>query len=141
MAPTLYWGLRLRETTYLYEDPENPDRVTRTVASPDWSEDDRTLAAALQWADDQECPGCHQPREIAWHSDMEGWYDPDDKNGGGTIRLVCHGCSAKHGHEVVYSIVHTSRDFEKNPIRVPFKLGSTTTPPTDRQPTPTRPHA
>ena len=33
------------------------------------------------------CPGCGQPKELAWHPENEGWYD--------AAGIVCHACTAK----------------------------------------------
>lgn len=114
-------GVRLPITDYVYGDPEHPERVTRTVSGPAYTREDHALLAAMKLHRAHLCPGCSAPKEEAWHSDMEGWYDAHG--------FVCHSCSARSGHEVAYTAVATSRDFDQKPL-TPFVLGETTTKPT-----------
>ena len=83
---------RLRTTIYRYDDPEHPDRVTSTVESPAWTDDDRALLLALADYEATLCPGCGEPKQHAWHSDLDGWYEPE--------QLVCHACTAQQGQQV-----------------------------------------
>lgn len=104
----------------MYGDPERPDRVTRTISGPPYTHEDHALLAALKAYDANLCPGCKVPVSEAWHSDMEGWYEP-----GG---YVCHSCTARAGHEVAYQHSHDTRDHAARPLP-PFVLGVTTTKP------------
>lgn len=46
---------------------------------------------------------CGLPLEVAWHSEMDGFYDVDE--------VVCHACSARAGREVAYtSGLRSTRD-------------------------------
>lgn len=38
---------------------------------------------------------CGVPIAVAWHSEMDGYYDVDE--------VVCHVCTARAGRQVVYS--------------------------------------
>lgn len=113
----------MRQVSYLYDDPEHPDRPTGHLESPDWTPDDRALLLALVSYELTLCPGCGEPKHLAWHSGMEGWYETEE--------WVCHACTAKDGHEVPYRIPQLDKDL---PQRVlddlePFELGVTTTAP------------
>lgn len=113
---------RLLVTTNLYDDPDHPERITGTVQSPAWTEDDRALMLALQTYESSLCGGpCGQPREVAWHSELEGWFE--------SHKYVCHGCSALRGEQVVYAVAVNEYPFEAKPPLPPFRLGETTTPP------------
>lgn len=120
VAPTLFLGLRFPTTTLIYGDPDHPDRVTQQIGSAAFTDEDRGLLLGLRKWEAGLCTGCHEPREIAWHSDMDGFYDG--------AKYVCHACTARDGGErkVIYSIAKTSRDFEARPLP-PFELGVTTT--------------
>lgn len=115
----------MRRVTYLYEDPAHPERPSGHLESPEWTPDDRALFLALQMYEDTLCPGgCGQPKELAWHSAMEGWFEATE--------WVCHACSARQGHEARFSIVEVDKDL---PLAVvdafdPFEIGVTTTEPT-----------
>ena len=131
MPPTLYTGLRTREQVLLYDDPEHPARCTRVLEQPEWTEDDRALVTALGLHDVQHCRGCGEPKSEAWHSDMEGWYDPDPGSGTGPVHVVCHSCSARQDREVVYVVGGGhSRDLTVKPL-TPLVLGVTTSTPTE----------
>lgn len=109
--------------TPVYGDPEHPDRPTELVSSPTWTPEDQALVEGLRVHRDALC-ACDWPREIAWHSDMEGWFK-------GT-RVVCHACTAAQGREVVHTVSPTTdRDFALKPLS-PFVLGKTTTRPTEK---------
>lgn len=105
----------------MYGDPDNPDRVTRTISGPPYTSEDHALLAALRSYEDTLCPGCSLPIHEAWHSEMEGWYE-----GGG---YVCHACTARQGHEVAYSTLTNTRPASKGPMP-PFSLVDSTTKPT-----------
>lgn len=105
----------------MYGDPDHPDRVTRQVHGPLYTPEDRALLAGLSAYEDSLCGGCSEPIAVAWHSEMDGWYDGDG--------FVCHACSAKAGHEVAYAIVRNTRPDSKGPMP-PFVLGETTDKPT-----------
>lgn len=126
VAPTIYLGVRLPETTYLYEDADHPSRVTRTISSPAYVAEDRALLIGLELAEaaeDRHCR-CGQPIEVAWHSDMDGYYERQD--------FVCHACTAlapdpQEGKKepVVHSRVINTRPTDA-PALAPFVLGVTT---------------
>lgn len=112
----------MRLTTWLYDDPDHPDRVTGTIESPAWTDEDRALLLGLQLYEGSLCQ-CGEPRSLAWHSELEGWYETD--------RFVCHACTARNGGEqVVYVTVRNTYPFEKKKGPLPvFKLGETTSTP------------
>lgn len=113
---------RLLVTTNRYDDPTHPDRVTSTVTSPAWTEDDRSLMLALQAYEASLCSGpCGQPRHVAWHSELEGWFEDE--------KYVCHACSALRGEQVVYAVAVNEYPFAQRPPLPVFVLGETTTPP------------
>lgn len=63
---------------------------------------------------------CGQPRAVAWHSEMDGWFD--------TEGVVCHACTARNdGEQVAYTFVTDTRPHEHRPLP-PFEFGITTTP-------------
>lgn len=46
---------------------------------------------------------CGVPITVAWHSEMDGFYDVDE--------VVCHPCSARAGRQVVYTTrLRSTRD-------------------------------
>lgn len=112
----------------MYGDPEHPERVTRTISGPSYTDEDHALLAALKAYEASLCPGCRVPIAIAWHSDMEGWFD-------GGEGVVCHSCTANSDHEVAYGGKHHTRDFAEKPLP-PFVYGVTTTKPTPPAKTP-----
>lgn len=69
-----------------------------------------------------ECPGCHLPREVAWHAQMHGWFEKPQ------TEVVCQACSAIKGEEVSYHVgaqVVNTRPTAKGPLK-PFEIGVTT---------------
>ena len=115
----------MRTVTYRYDDLRHPDRPSGHVESPEWTDEDRALLLALDAYEATLCPGgCGQPREIAWHSHMEGFYEP--------TRWICHACTARNGEEAAFAVVDYDRDFPPSRIETfpPFELGVTTTEPT-----------
>ena len=121
IAPSVLRG-RLVTQTYLYDDAEHPERPTGAVSSPAWTEDDRSLMLGLEMHEATLCPGCHQPRDTAWHADAEGYYEGS--------ALVCHGCTAKDGKQVVYTFLTATPAAETVAKFLPFDLLETTTEPT-----------
>ncbi|MDN4173915.1 hypothetical protein QWY28_13220 [Nocardioides sp. SOB77] len=75
---------------------------------------------ALAAYEGQLCPGCRQPIALAWHSDMDGYYDAES--------YVCHACTARSDSDekTRWVIAHHTRDLDANPVP-PFVLGVTTT--------------
>lgn len=68
---------------------------------------------------------CDWPVEVAWHADMEGWFDGQS--------YVCHACSARQGREVVHTLKPTTdRNFQVKPLS-DFDWKTTTTPPKPRE--------
>lgn len=120
----MFVGLRLITTTYLYDDPDHPERCTGAIQSPPYTADDRALLMALDAYEASLCR-CGQPRSTAWHSEMDGWYEPQT--------YVCHACTAmapedKDGKRepVRYGGPLNTRPADKGPLP-PFVLGVTTT--------------
>lgn len=124
IAPTILRG-RVRRVTLLYEDLDHPDRVTCEIHDPDWSEDDRALLLGLQAYEDTLCPGCGQPKHLAWHDMLA-----DDWMGSG---VVCHACTAMEGGtEKPYFFVDLNPDLPQTYLAsvTPLELGVNTTEPT-----------
>lgn len=112
---------RCRTQTYLYDDPDHPDRPSGVVESPAYTDDDRSLLLALQAYEESLCSGCGQPKQQAWHSELDGWYEAVD--------FVCHGCTALHDGK--QQIKHTVRLLDGDlPVLAPVQPGVNTTPPT-----------
>lgn len=87
---------------YLYDDPAHPKRRTGEISSPPYTREDRALLAGLELYEASLCR-CGIPMSIAWHSEMDGWYEADE--------AVCHACSARSGHQVVYATnLRSTRD-------------------------------
>lgn len=123
VPPTVLRG-RMRTVTYLYDDPDHPDRPTGHVEAPAWTEADRALLLGLEQHEQTLCPGgCGQPRELAWHEWMDGEYE--------ATKWVCHACTARSGQQVVFSTVDHAVRPERIAMFEPFELGVTTTPPTE----------
>lgn len=77
---------RRTTTVYVYDDQ---GRVQRTVTASPWTDEDRALLLAYGKHKASRCPGCGEPKSLAWHPDNDGYYTvPDD------LRVVCHGCTA-----------------------------------------------
>lgn len=112
--------MRLATTRYLYEDPHHPDRVTGTILSPPYTEEDRALVLALRHYDASLCDGCGQPKHEAWHSEMDGFYEGE--------MYVCHACTAIRGDGGPVPgggrVVNT-RPASKGPMPA-FEIGTTT---------------
>lgn len=119
--PSILRG-RIRATTYLYDDPANPERRTGSVTTAEWTEEDRAALLGLEMYEATLCPGCQEPREVAWHADAEGEYD--------SRPFVCHGCTAKQGRQAVFTVLTAAPSAEKVAAFVPFDLINTTTDPT-----------
>ncbi|WP_221199509.1 hypothetical protein [Nocardioides soli] len=111
-------------TTYLYEDPEHPDRATGSFESVAYTPEDQALLLGLAAYEHQQQHGgmgscsCGWPIEVAWHSEMDGWF--------GTLDVVCHVCTARAGKTVTHTIVRDTRP-AGHPALPPFVLGVTTT--------------
>lgn len=115
--------------TYVYDDqdpaqpprrrPGTPARVLRVIQSPAYTVEDRALLTGLGVYEDSLC-NCGIPREIAWHSEMDGWFDNVD-------HYVCHACTARRGDDkkAIYVFARHSRDLRTSPLP-PFQLGVTT---------------
>lgn len=125
MAPTVYLGMRQPRTTYLYEDPDRPERVTGYVQSPPFTDVDQALLLGFAEYEESLCPGCKTPIAEAWHSETDGWWDAN--------QYVCHPCTARAraddqpGREskpVAYTFVHSTLPAGR--VLPPFVLGVTT---------------
>lgn len=104
--------------TYLYEDPDHPERRTGEISSPPYTREDRALLMGLESYEASLCR-CGVPVEVAWHSEMDGYPEADE--------AVCHFCTARAGRQVVYATVRNTRDPAK-PMP-PFVPGKTITAP------------
>jgi len=124
VPPSILRG-RIRTTTYLYDDPENPERRTGSVTTAEWTEDDRAALLGLEMYEATLCPGCGEPRETAWHADAEGEYEAHP--------FVCHACTAKQSREAVYVALTAAPPAEKVAKFKPFDLLTTTTDPTPHE--------
>lgn len=114
----MFTGIRLHTLTYVYDDPEHPDRPTSAISSPQWTPDDRGLLMGLEAYEASLCR-CGFPKEVAWHSEMDGgWFEADE--------FVCHACSAREGSPVAYVRIRNTRPESKGPMP-PFVLGVSTT--------------
>ena len=105
-------------TTYVYDDQEHPDRVTSTIASPAYTPQDRALLMGLEGYEASLCK-CGIPRSVAWHSDMDGWYEAES--------FVCHACTALRDDDenTVYQNPIDTRGPDMPPLP-PFEYGVTT---------------
>lgn len=102
VAPTLYLEVRQPSTTYVYGDPEHPDRCTGTLQSPPYTGEDRALLMGLESWEASLCR-CGVPVQVAWHSEMDGYFEAD--------QVVCHVCTARAGRQVGYSAnLRSTRD-------------------------------
>ena len=108
----------------MYDDQDHPNRVTGTIHSPPYVEDDHALLMGLDAYERSLCPGCGEPKAHAWHAELEGWYEADE--------FVCHGCTARNGgkREAVYTLVRNTYPFDAKAPLQPLAIGVTTTPPT-----------
>lgn len=104
--------------TFVYDNLERPLQVTSTIQSPAYTAEDRALLTGLRTYEAELCR-CGVPRSVAWHSEMDGFFEAD--------RFVCHACTAKSGSEkkVIYSLARDTRDPAKGDLP-PFVLGMTT---------------
>ncbi len=103
----------------MYDDPEHPDRPTGHLEAALWTPADRALLLALGRHEATLCPGCGEPKHIAWHSWMDGEYHAPT--------AVCHGCTAMKGTQVAYVQLEryaTDAVLDRLP---PFVFGETTT--------------
>lgn len=99
-------------TTLIYDAD---GRVTHHVTASAWTDEDRALMLAWRIYSDSLCRGCSQPVAIAWHPDMNGWYEVD--------MVECQACSAVerkvHGDEGKpreYPMVVDTRDYSAKPL-------------------------
>ncbi|WP_284536297.1 hypothetical protein [Nocardioides sp. T2.26MG-1] len=111
-------------TTFLYDDPEHPDRQTGSTTTAAYTSSDQLLLMALDmWERQQQTHGrgtcaCGWPIEIAWHSEMNGWLETKD--------YLCEVCTVRKGEEVWHTIVRDTRP-PGHPELPPFEFGKTTT--------------
>lgn len=83
--------------------------MARTVTTSPWTHEDRVLMLARAKHRSTLCPGCGEPKDHAWHVDMEGHYEVE-------ATFVCHSCSARKGSAVEYVAVVDSRDYAADPL-------------------------
>lgn len=92
------------------------------METPDFTDDDRALLLALQAWEATLCPGqCGLPKELAWHTDAEGWFEH--------TRFQCFACSEIRGEPVTYEGVRS--ELPEDRVLAPFELGVTTFSPDD----------
>jgi len=103
-------------TSYIYDAQ---GLVAQAITASAWSDEDRRLMLAYREYLSTLCPGgCGQPREIAHHWDMDGWYEAD--------AVTCHACTARKRAEQEDSSepvkpveligVVDVRDYDKKPL-------------------------
>lgn len=124
VPPTKFRG-RADRVTYVYDDdPDHPDRVTGHIATPEWTIEDQGLMLALEAYEDTLCPGCGQPKQLAWHSHTEDEWD--------STRLVCHACTAQQGKETVYAFPSLFLSDDRVAALPPLDFDKYITEPTER---------
>lgn len=122
IAPTVFAGIRLREHTYVYDDDpdsSHPGRLLRTIESPAYVAEDHALLLGLDMYEKSLCPGCGWPRHVAWHADMDGWFEASS--------VKCQACSALESRPRLYHFTVDTRQDPDEPL-TPFVLGLTTSP-------------
>lgn len=95
--------------------------MLHVIQSPPYTREDRGLLEGLAAHEAGLCPGCRQPTAVAWHSDMDGYYEAD--------KFVCHACLARADGDkgrATYVLTRHTRDMHADPLP-PFVLGVTTT--------------
>lgn len=94
------------------------------MESPAFTEEDRCLLLGLDAYEGSLCPGCDHPIELAWHSEMNGWFETDS--------YVCHSCTSKledQSKPTAYSIVRNTMPPDRVAALPAFELGETTSAP------------
>lgn len=130
VAPTIWCGLRSPTTVYHYDDEEHPERVTSSVLVSPWTPEDNALLMGLSQYEETLCPGCKVPKHLAWHSELEGWFDDG-------VAVVCHSCTARQpepeGGKPRKPVVYRGAPQLDGAFDIttlpPFRLGETTTSP------------
>lgn len=84
-------------TTYLYEDTAHPDRVTSSVTTPEWTDEDHAALLGLQMYEATLCNGCGQPKAEAWHAGSDGYYEGR--------KVKCFACSSMNGDDVAHGVL------------------------------------
>lgn len=95
-----------------------------------WTPEDVALLVGLARYEDSLCPGCGVPKHLAWHSELDGWFEHEHE-------VVCHACTAAQpdpGHgktraPVTYRTRPRVPDGFDLSTLPPFVMGETTTPP------------
>lgn len=103
---------------FVYDDPERPLRATSAIQSPPYVVEDQALLTGLDLYEQSLCR-CGHPKAVAWHADMDGWFEEDT--------YVCHACSVgrEPDDKAIYRHVRSTRPDDR-PLP-PFLLGVTTT--------------
>lgn len=125
MPPTRLWG-RVTRVRFVYDDA-HPERPSESLQASEWTDVDVALLQGLEDYEATLCGGCGFPRALAWHSHTDEEWDPGE--------FVCHACSAKQGHEVVYASPRLTLSREKLAELPPFVFPDMTTAPSRRTPT------
>lgn len=113
--------MRLREQTYVYDDPDHPDRPTRVLEGPAYVSEDHALLFGLNLYEESLCPGrCGWPRHLAWHEDMDGWFEDH------TVKCqACTAMSEDPSKPVLFHYVVDTRPADDQDLS-PFVVGLTT---------------
>jgi hypothetical protein len=115
----------MQTLTYVYDDTSpHPERPVSAIQSPGWTPEDHALVLGLAKYEDELCR-CGFPKTLAWHSEMDGWFECDTQ----VDQFVCHACTARNdGKQVTYVRIRNTRPDDQGEIP-PFVLGTTTTAP------------
>lgn len=99
------------------------------MEAPEWTEEDRAALLGLQRYEETLCPGCGHPKQVAWHSNMTGWWKSD--------LFVCLACTASAGstpdgkpNERIYGRTYPDPAVTDIDDLPPLQLGQNTVPPT-----------
>lgn len=101
MPLSVYRGREIVSRTSYTRDEHGRVTEARTTREPEWLDSDRWLAVGLELHERQACPGCGEPRDRAWHPDMEGWYEQRQRQ--------CYACTARDGRNVFYGQITDTR--------------------------------
>jgi len=87
ISPSRFMGAR-HVVTYEYDIG---GRITRAIETPEWTEEDRELAFALEEYEAGLCPGCNQPLDETTKPEHADAYQPNPPE-------RCHYCTARELH-------------------------------------------
>lgn len=108
----------------MYETlPDGRERLARTFTASAWTPEDRALMLAWRRYTATLCSGCGEPKDRAWHPDMDGWYEAEHV-------FTCWSCTARRALDtpdgqrvepVTYPVFVDTRDHKARPLP-PFDL-------------------